>query len=75
MGVLWVLLVVGGMVTVALMYLYHLKSVWIHGVLIAALTGMVAFILLLVLLLDHPFTGNVRVSPEAFEQALERWAG
>jgi hypothetical protein len=74
-GVLWVLLVVGGMVTVGLMYLYHLRSVWIHDVLIAALTGMIAFILLLVLLLDHPFTGKVRVSPEAFEQALERWAG
>jgi len=61
------------MITVGLMYLYHLQSVWVHGVLVAALTGTLALTLFLILLLDHPFTGDVRVSPEAFEQALEGW--
>ena len=71
--ILWALLLAGGMVTVGLMYLYHLESFWIHGLPVTALTGIIAFILLLILLFDHPFTGDVRVSPEAFEEALEGW--
>jgi len=71
--ILWALLLAGGMVTVGLMYLYYMENVWIHGLLVTALTGIIAFILLLILLFDHPFTGNVRVSPEAFEEATEGW--
>lgn len=71
--VLWLLLLAGGIITVGLTYLFYLESFWVHGVLVAALTGMIAFILFLILLFDHPFTGDVRVPPEAFEQVLEQW--
>ncbi len=71
--VFWVLLVLGGVVTVGYTYCFGVEKLSAHAVMTATLAGMLAFILALILLLEHPFSGDLSVSPQAFKQVLERF--
>jgi hypothetical protein len=66
--ILWVVLVVGGVITVA-------ETPWLHMLAVAALTVIVSLILYTFAILDYPFNGGSRVGPDAFEQVLREIEG
>ena len=70
---LWVVLVIGGMVTVGFTYLFGLESTWAHRLMVAALAGVIALVLFTIGVLDHPFAGGARLEPGAFELILNRF--
>lgn len=63
-------LLIGGIITVAFTYLFGLKNTTSHMLMVAALTAILAFILFTINSLEHPFSGDVRVTPAAFELML-----
>ncbi len=72
-GILWVMLLVGGVVTVGFTYLFGLENTTTHMLMVAALTLVICLILFTVAALNFPFRGDVRVGPDAFEQVLGRF--
>ncbi|MDE3112956.1 MAG: DUF4239 domain-containing protein [Chloroflexota bacterium] len=68
--VLWVVLVIGAVVTVAYAYVFGMKDRVVHAALIAALAGTVVGMLCMIKLIDGPFQGTVTVGPDAFEAIL-----
>jgi hypothetical protein len=72
-SVLWVVLVVGGMVTVGFSYLFGLANTWAHRLMVVSLAGVIALVLFTIGVLDHPFSGGVRIGTEAFELVLNRF--
>ena len=68
--VLWVVLVVGGVLTITFTYLFGIDAAWLHAVAVAGLTVLVSLILLVIGVLDYPFNSGVRVQPDAFEEVL-----
>ncbi len=73
--IVWVVLVVGGVLTVAFTYLFGMESVRLHAVAVAGLTILVSLILHAIGVLDYPFNSSVRVEPDAFEQVLREIGG
>ena len=71
----WVVLVVGGVLTVAFTYLFGMESVRLHAVAVAGLTILISLILHAIGVLDYPFNSGVRVQPDAFEQILREIRG
>jgi hypothetical protein len=69
-GVLWVVLLAGGVVTVGFTYLFGLRNNWAHALMVAALTLVVCGILFTIGALEYPFAGQARIQPTAFEEAL-----
>ncbi|WP_102126520.1 DUF4239 domain-containing protein [Deinococcus planocerae] len=69
-GLMWAVLWVGALVTVTFSYFFGVRSVWSQGLIVLSLSGTIALILFLVLALDRPFSGVIRVGPEAFEQVV-----
>lgn len=65
-SILWVVLVLGGCVTVGFTYLLGIRTGWLHVSMIAAYTFVLALILFTIHALDYPFDGLVQVGPEAF---------
>lgn len=61
----------GGAITVAFTYFFGVKSIRSQALMTAALAGVVAFILFLVIALDNPFHGYVRATHEPLRQSLE----
>ncbi len=69
-GILWVVLVGGGVVTVCFTYLFGLKNNVAHVLMVAALTLLICGILFTIGALEYPFAGHSRVQPNAFEEVL-----
>jgi len=72
--ILWVVLVVGAIVTVGFTYLFGMDSTTTHTLMVAALALVIGLVLFTIGSLEYPFSGDVRLSPEAFELVLERFA-
>jgi hypothetical protein len=70
---LWVVLIVGGIVTVGFTYLFGLENTGTHRLMVASLTGMIALVLFIIGTLEYPFSGGGRIGPEAFELVLNRF--
>jgi Protein of unknown function (DUF4239) len=71
-AVVQVLLWGGGMITIAFTYFFGVKSVRSQALMTAALAGVIAFILFLIVALDNPFHGYVRASPEPLQVVRQR---
>jgi hypothetical protein len=71
-GVLWGVLIMGGVISIFFTYLFRLQHVLAQVLMTASLAGLIAFILFLVMEFDAPFSGAVRVKPEVFERELQR---
>jgi hypothetical protein len=70
--IVWVVLIVGGVITVAFTFLFGLESPRLHMLAVAALTVVVSLILYTVAVLEYPFDGSLRAKPTAFELVLNR---
>ena len=74
-NLLWVVLVLGGVITVSFTYLFGLKSNVAHALMVAALTLLICAILFTIGEFDYPFSGVVEIRPEAFREVLGSFGG
>jgi Protein of unknown function (DUF4239) len=74
-NLLWVVLVVGGVITVSFTYLFGLKSNVAHALMVAALTLLICGILFTIAEFNNPFSGPVEIQPEAFREVLHSFGG
>ncbi|MCC7436968.1 MAG: DUF4239 domain-containing protein [Armatimonadetes bacterium] len=69
-NIMWVFLMVGGIVTIALTLMFGIDSRHAHAAMTAAVAGTIAFLLYLIAALDLPYSGALQVHPEAFQHTL-----
>jgi hypothetical protein len=74
-NLLWVVLVVGGVITVSFTYLFGLKSNRTHALMVAALTLVICGILFTIGEFNNPFSGVVEIRPDAFREVLGSFGG
>src|SRR5829696_3697898 len=74
-NLLWVVLVVGGVITVSLTYLFGLKSNLAHALMVAALTLLICGILFTIGEFNYAFSGIVEIRPDAFREVLLSFGG
>ena len=72
-GILWSVLVVGGVAAVGFTYLFGLESTWAHRLMVATLAAVIGLVLFTVGALGHPFAGGARIGTGAFDLILERF--
>ncbi len=68
--VLWLVLLIGAVPTVAYPLLFSNKHEWVQVVIMGCIMMLVMLGLLVILSLQHPFSGVVSIQPEAFQQLL-----
>ena len=67
-GVIWTLLLMGGAITIAFTYFFGTRNSVAQALMVVALATMIGLVLFLISALNHPFSGVIRVGPEAFKQ-------
>jgi hypothetical protein len=72
-GVLWSVLIFGGIAAVGFTYLFGLESTWAHRLMVVTLAAVIGLVLFTVASLGHPFEGGARIGTGAFELILERF--
>lgn len=70
--VLWLVLILGGMLTVVVGCLFGTESMNLQIVLTVALAMLIAIVLFTILELDFPFTGKIGIPSTAFQEVLVR---
>lgn len=70
-AILWAVLVMGGMITLASACLIGSENVALHFALIIALSLLVSLALIAIADIDRPFQGAVHCSPYAFQRAQD----
>jgi hypothetical protein len=70
--ILWVVLILGSVLTVGYSFLFGLANFWAHLLISAPLGVMVVLLLIVIDQLNHPFGGLVAVEPDAFHVFLNR---
>ncbi len=71
-GILWSVLIFGGIAAVGFTYLFGLESTWAHRLMVVTLAGVIGLVLFTIGALGHPFEGGARIGPGFFELVLER---
>ena len=69
-AVLWFGLLLGAVVTICFCLVLHMKNVQLHAALTALLTGLVATSIWMIVIINHPFAGDLHVSTDAFRHAI-----
>ncbi len=72
-GILWTVLIFGGVAAVGFTYLFGLESTWAHRLMVMILAAVIGLVLFTVGALEYPFSGGARIGPGAFELILERF--
>jgi hypothetical protein len=69
---LWVLLLVGAVVCIAVTWFFHTRSFAMHWWMTALFSGLLGLMLYLIAVLDNPYRGKLSVSPEALERVYQQ---
>lgn len=70
-GILWTVLLLGGIITVMYSCLFGTDNLALHIVQVATLTIMLGLVLVAIAEVNRPFQGSVHIRTEAFRQAQE----
>src|SRR5829696_8389829 len=66
-GVLWAVLIFGGIAVVSFTYLFGLENTWAHRLMVLTLAGVIGLVLFTIGAMEHPFSGGARIGTEAFD--------
>jgi hypothetical protein len=72
-GVLWAVLIFGGVAAIGFTYLFGLANTWAHRLMVLTLAAVIGLVLFTIGALEHPFSGGARIGTGAFELVLERF--
>ena len=65
-SVLWIGLILGGVLTVALTFIYGIEQRFAHVGMVMGLAALIGFVLILIYNLDNPFNQGIGTDPEPF---------
>jgi hypothetical protein len=63
-GVLWVVLIFGGIAAVGFTYLFGLENTWAHRLMVVTLAAVIGLVLFTIGALEHPFSGGLASAQE-----------
>ncbi len=64
---MWIVLILGGLITVGFCLLFGLQNKLVHAGMVASLAVLVTISLILIKNMQYPFAGDPHIGPEAFE--------
>ena len=73
-SVLWAAIVIGGVLTVGFALLFGVANERLHYLMVGVFAAVLALQIFVILVLNHPFSGDVRVGPEPFEHVVRDFA-
>jgi len=68
--IMWVGILVGAAVTIALSFVLFMERCWPHVLGVAIMSGLIGMLLFMAMLLSRPFQGPLAIDPAPFEQSL-----
>lgn len=77
-ALVWLVLIVGAVVSIVITYCFSMRRLWGLVVLTVVMAGFLSLLIFLIAMMDYPFRGEFAVGPDAFELArkqMQAYAG
>lgn len=74
-SVLWAAIIIGGILTVGFALLFGVSNERLHYLMVGVFAAVLSLQIFVILVLNHPFSGDVEVSPEPFEHVVRDFGG
>jgi high-affinity Fe2+/Pb2+ permease len=74
-GVIWLVLLGGALVTIGFTYFFGTENLRAQMLMTGALSLLIFSGLLIIIAIDHPFAGTVRIEPESLALVLKDFGG
>ena len=71
-AVLWGVVLIGAALNIAMTYLFWVENLKLHALLVAAFSASIAILVFLTAAMDNPFRGEFSVSPDAYQEVLDK---
>jgi len=71
-GVLWTVVLTGALICLAASFFFHVNDVRLHASLVTLLALFVGLVIFVIFALDHPFRGDLGISPEPYQLIHEQ---
>lgn len=74
--VTWLVVLLGGLITIGMAWFYHTPSAKAHYWLVAMMSSMYGLMIFLIIAMDYPLRGEYSVQPDVFREVhenLDRW--
>jgi hypothetical protein len=75
LSVLWAAIIVGGVITVGFALLFGVSNQRLHYLMVGGFAAVLALQIFVILVLSHPFSGDVRVTPAPLEHVVRDFGG
>ncbi|MEO8211174.1 MAG: DUF4239 domain-containing protein [bacterium] len=69
--IIWIVIILGAMTSIGFSLFFGTRSHLIQATMTSLFAITNAMVILMILALDHPFTGDIKITPEAFEQIFQ----
>jgi hypothetical protein len=69
-GILWLVLIICGMITISFSFLFGTENFSVHIVMTCLLASLIALVLFTIMVFDYPFTGDICVEADIFKLIL-----
>ena len=70
-GVLWAVVLLGAFATIGFSYCFVVENYSLHALLTGVLATMIGLLVFLLVVLDHPYWGEISVSPDPYQLVLD----
>jgi len=67
---MWLPIILGALITIVCAVLVDIENKKVHIVLTSLLSVYIAMFLFIIVTLDHPFTGSLRINPKSYNEVL-----
>lgn len=74
-AVLWAAILLGGIVTMGFALIFGVSNERLHYLMVAGLAAVLGIQIFVILVLSHPFSGDVRVTPAPFTHVVRDFGG
>jgi hypothetical protein len=69
---MWTVIWIGAAFSISVAYLFNIEDPKMHALLVGLMAGFLSIVLFMIVVNDRPFYGYVCVSPEPYQQVLDR---
>src|SRR3954468_24896520 len=71
-GVMWVVIVVGAIISISSCYFFHVDDVRLHCILVALLAVLIGLVITMTVSMNHPFRGDLGLSADPYQLVYDQ---
>jgi hypothetical protein len=71
-GVMWVVIIVGAVISISSCYFFRVEDVRLHGILVVLLAVLIGLVICMTVVMNHPFRGDLGLNADPYQLVYDQ---